>query len=84
MPDRFPSLSDTLTRQIPTLSQTKSLKMVPLSGGAAASPSPPPLPPHTEGLLELFRAQICSVLNHVNYYNCIKVSDIIKTNCLLI
>ena len=43
--------------------------MVPLSGGAAASNSPPtPLPPPaTEDLLELFRAQICSVLNHVNY-----------------
>ena len=37
--------------------------MVPLSGEAAASPSPSK---HTEDLLELFRAQICSVLNHVN------------------
>ena len=39
--------------------------MVPLSGGAAA---PPPPPPPTEDLLELFRAQICSVLNHINYF----------------
>ena len=51
---------------------------------APLPPPPPPPPPHTEDLLELLRAQIYSVLNHLNYYNCIKVSDMIKTNCLLI
>ena len=38
--------------------------MVPLSSGAAAPLPPPP----TEDLLELFPAQICSVLNHVSYF----------------